>query len=574
MLTKSIVLFFSLFFINAQSQLKIDSVKFGSPLTIPLILAGNFGELRSNHFHTGLDIKTGGIVGKKIVSIEKGFVSRIAISHTGYGTVLYIDHPNGYTSVYAHLLSFSDKIEEKVKQIQIANESETFDVTLDSNQLKITKGEFLALSGNSGSSFAPHLHFEIRETQSEHPVNPLLFGFDIADNTKPDIKGVKFYPIGNNATINGAHEEVYVPTLLVSNGNYKLSKPVLAYGEIGLGTHATDRLDGAGNVCGIFNLDLYCNDTKIFNHNLTYMDFGLSRYINQHKDYNEFHRRRRNIHKNFSKGNNKLPIYGTTVNNGIINVLSDSVYNIAYNISDVHGNESKLNFEITRDSTSNKIYKENLTKCIRYFSYNIANYLDTTNFNVLMAENTLYDNQCVTYSAKKGYGLLSDIHSFGDENIPVQHYFKIQIKPDTLYDSLINTKLVIVAVNSKGQKSNKKGEFINGFVSTRVRDFGSYAVALDTVRPYILLKTNAKSLLALNKKSKIQFSISDNLSGIETYKVFIDNKWELSNYNRRNGRLVMDLANTSIQSGNHQVVVVVTDERGNVNKSEMEIKVF
>lgn len=565
-----------LFFISflGKSQVPIDSTNFRSPLTIPLILAGNFGELRSNHFHTGLDIKTGGVVGKKTVSIEDGYVSRIAVSHYGYGKVIYVNHPNGYTSVYAHLSKFSDKISKKIKEIQTRNESETFDVTLDSTELVLTKGEYIGLTGNSGSSFAPHLHFEIRETESEHPMNPLLFGFKISDKTKPDIKGIKFYPLTDSSTINGTHNELYISTYRLSSGNYKLSKIVKAYGEIGLGAHATDRLDGAGNVCGVYNLDLYCDEEKIFNHNLTFMDFGLSRYINQHKDYYEYHKKRRNIHKNYLKGNNKLPIYGTTINNGVLNVKTDSIYNIKYDIKDAYGNTSYLNFKIKGDQKPLKFVKENLSNCVRYFEFASPNFFDTNNFNVLMDANTLYENQCITYTTKSSNGLLSKLHCFVSGDIPVHKFYKIQIKPDTIFDSLTNTKLIVVEVNARGQKINRGGEFIDGFVSTRVRDFGNYAVAIDTVKPYVLLRTSVKSLMYLRNNSKLSFSISDNLSGIDSYKVYIDGNWILSNYNRRNGRLTVDLSNNIIPKGAHKLQIIVTDERQNINTSVMDIKLL
>jgi hypothetical protein len=574
MFIKITIFIFIFISIVTRSQQPIDSTNFRSPLTIPLIVAGNFGELRSNHFHTGLDIKTGGVKGKKTVSIEAGFISRIAVSHYGYGNVLYIDHPNGYTSVYAHLSKFSDKINKKVRAIQQEQESEAFDVKVDSYELRLAKGEYIALTGNSGSSFAPHLHFEIRETGSEHPVNPLLFGFTISDKTKPDIKGIKFYPLSSSSTINGIHKEVYVSTSRISTGNYKLSLPIKAYGEIGLGTHSTDRLDGAGNVCGIFNLDMYCDDKKVFNHNLTYMDFSLSRYINQHKDYYEFHKRRRNIHKNFLKGNNLLPIYGTKINNGIIDVKTDSTYEIKYDIKDSFGNISYLNFEIKGENKPLTETIEDTSNCIRYFNYSTPNYFDTANFNILMDANTLYDNQCISYNAKQGNNLLSKIHTIVDEDIPVHKYYKLQIKGDTTFDSVTNSKLLIVDINLKGQKINRGGEFLNGYVSTRVNEFGSYAVAIDTIKPYVLLKKGAKSLQALRNNSKLTFSISDNLSGIDSYKVFIDNKWILSNYNRRNGRLTVDLVNTALTKGTHILKVIITDERQNVNESIMDIKIL
>ena len=126
-------------------------------MDISLIVAGNFGEVRSNHFHTGIDFKTQGVIGKNIYAIGDGYVSRIGYSHYGYGKVLYVSHPEGYTSVYAHLSTFKSPISTFVKNHQYEIQEETFTVYLDSGEIQVKKGQIIALSGNSGSSFAPQV---------------------------------------------------------------------------------------------------------------------------------------------------------------------------------------------------------------------------------------------------------------------------------------------------------------------------------------------------------------------------------------------------------------------------------
>ena len=185
--------------IQAQNEEKIN---FRSPLDIPLYLSGNFSELRSNHFHTGIDIKTQSVEGKAVYAVEDGYVARIKISTSGYGKAIYIRHPNGYTSVYGHLQKGNPEIEKYIQINQYKKETYTIELFPGKDELLVKKGDMIARSGNSGSSGGPHLHFEIRETRSEEPVNPLLYGFNITDNIRPIIKGIRIYPLSKNSYVN------------------------------------------------------------------------------------------------------------------------------------------------------------------------------------------------------------------------------------------------------------------------------------------------------------------------------------------------------------------------------------
>ena len=280
------IILISLFFnVSFFGQVDYKMVDFRSPLGIPLILSGNFAELRFNHFHTGLDIKTNGSENYRIYSVDTGFVSRINISHWGYGKAIYVDHPSGYTSVYAHLSRFPSKIESYLRKKQFELEKETVTLYPNSDDLKVSRGEVIAYSGNTGGSSGPHLHFEIRETESEKPVNPMLFNFDIEDNLSPTIYHVKFYPI-KNALINGSANEKLIK-VVGDNNNYTIQNSVSASGLIGLGIHAIDKLNGASNKCGVYRISLFLDDELIFEQVMNKLDFNTKRYINAHKDYNE-----------------------------------------------------------------------------------------------------------------------------------------------------------------------------------------------------------------------------------------------------------------------------------------------
>ena len=237
-------------FIVLGQKTKYPKDYFRSPLDVPLHLAGNFGELRNNHFHAGIDIKTGGVEGKKVYASADGYVSRIKVEHKGYGKIVYIDHPNGFTTTYAHLKSFSEKLDSLVKKEQYLHESFPINWYPDSGLIPIKKGELIALSGNTGGSGGPHLHYEIRETESEHALNVLLFGMPIKDNIKPIIKGIRIYPLSDNATVNGQLKPIYFNA--TSNGiNYSIGSTPSVSNKIGFGIEALDKINGSSNRCGI-----------------------------------------------------------------------------------------------------------------------------------------------------------------------------------------------------------------------------------------------------------------------------------------------------------------------------------
>lgn len=571
---KSLLFVFFLIFVNVFfGQKPIDSTNFGSPLKIPLVLSGNFCEMRPNHFHTGLDIKTQGGIGKEVISIEEGYVSRIYYSHWGYGLAVYITHPNGYTSVYAHLSSFSKKIEKKVKEIQEQQESETFNEYLKPNEIVLKKGELIGLSGSSGSSYAPHLHFEIRDTKTELAMNPLLFGFNIKDTKNPDIKGVKLYPISDDAIINGEHKAVYISAKSTGNNSYSLRESVKAYGDIGIGIHTTDKLNAAGNVCGVYEVEMKVNNETIYGHQMKYMDFDKSRYINHHKDYDEYHINKKNIHKNFIVGNNELDIYKNLKNNGVLTVKTDSIYKVNYLVKDAYFNKSSLSFSISGEKKPEKSFKPNKTNCTRYFDYDKGVFFDTTNFTLLMAKGTIYNSHCFNYEAIRDSSYLADIHIVNSEEIPVHGYFQLLIKPRENWAKKYQDKLIVVELTDKGYQINREGTYVNGLVHTRVRAYGRYTLNIDTVSPYIQLQTNEKSLTSLKSSSRIDFKIGDNLSGLDTYKAYLNGKWILANYNRKRGTLSVNLSNGAPIKGDNKLKIELVDERGNTKSEVVEFTV-
>ena len=299
-----VCIFFSLSLTFSFGQ-SIPAEGYHAPLGIPLILSSNFGELRPNHFHMGIDFKTNNRIGYNLYSIEEGIVSRIKVSPYGYGKVVYIDHPNGITSVYAHCSEFKGLVDSIVRATQEKEQNYAVEIFPKPNEIKLKRGEVFALSGNTGSSTAPHVHFEIRETKTEAALNPLVFGFDIADSKKPEIRGLKIYGL----TKDGYQHPGKSVVRTVKKGTYgyyigadKVTVPAsfcTETGGIGMAIDAIDRLDGAGNQCGLYGSILIIDGDTLFGQKTDRVPFESTRYVNSHKDYVEYSVRRKKYHKCF-----------------------------------------------------------------------------------------------------------------------------------------------------------------------------------------------------------------------------------------------------------------------------------
>lgn len=556
--------FFILLSANNFAQEKRDA-GFRSPLDIPLYLAGNFGELRSNHFHTGIDIKTQGAEGKAVYAIADGYISRIKISTGGYGKAIYVRHPNGYTSVYAHLKKGNKTIEAYIQNKQYKNESFEVEMFPNKDELKLEKGEIIAYSGNSGSSGGPHLHFEIRETSSEEPVNPLLFGFKIQDNIDPIIKGIRAYSLDDDSYVSPYPGTAVGFAVEGSYGNYKLKagQRIEAHGKVGFAIHAYDLLNGYPNKCGIYQIEMSVDSILLFKTEFEKLNFSHLRYINTYMDYPLYKDSRKRYHKQFIGQNNKLKIYDQRINDGILELNDGKLHSIQYIIKDTYGNSSSISFNVLAlVEVPTPIKRELPAEGSTLFTVNGPNFINDQEITIDIAPMALYDDMYFSYqkkpSNKNTYGA---VYAIGDTKIPLQKSFNLIFNKNPIPEKYLS-KAIVVMVDNKGNLSSMGGKLENGKMTIRSRYFGNYSLAVDTVAP-VIKTVNIASNKDLSTYNTFSLKISDELSGIKSYRGTIDGIWILMEYDAKKNLLSYRFDNDRVSKGKHKFLLVVKDKKGN-----------
>ena len=556
--------FFTLFIIQflisigfSQTLEQYPKDYFRSPLDIPLLLSGNFGELRNNHFHSGLDIKTQGVEGQKVYAVADGFVSRIRIMPIGYGKIIYITHPNGYTSAYAHLQQFKGELAKEVKRYQYANETFEMDYYPPDTLLKVKKGDVVALSGNSGSSGGPHLHFEIRETVSEYAVNPLLFGFDIKDDVKPVIKSISVFPLNDTSYVNNrnATQEFGI---IGSNGNYQLSNNVIitAYGQIGVGINTYDQQSGASNQNGVYSIMLFDNNELIYKSELSMFSFDHSRALNSMLDYDIYLCKKTRFQKSCVAPNNPLTIFKEQKNNGTIAIANNETRTINYMVSDINKNIAMLSFNILGkkpEAISIATIKAKVDTVLKYSDDNI---LDKHNIMVSFPKGVLYNDLHLQYQEKSALkSSLTPVYQIHNGFTPIHDFIEISIKAGRITEEQ-RKKVVMVNIDQNGAISSKGGEWRNNYLTAKSKSLGGFTVMLDTVVP-IINPVNIFANANMSVRQSIVCTMSDNLSGIKTYRGEIDGKWILMDYDGKTAKLTHVFDN--LPTGNHTFKLEVTD---------------
>ena len=531
---------------------------FSAPIDINLILSGSFAELRTNHFHSGLDIKTQGKEGFQTYASAAGYVSRIKISRYGYGKALYIKHPNGYTTVYAHLKKFSAAIEAYVKKRQY--QKETFEIELfpKAGTLKVLDKQLIAYTGNTGGSGGPHLHFEIRDPQ-ERPINPLMFGFDVKDTTPPVIYRLFGYPISENSHVGGDTKRVEIRIIKQKDGTYK-SEPIIAYGEIGFGIISTDRQDLASNKNGVNNIQTSFNGQKSLEVNLNRFSFDETKHLNRYIDYEFLYNNKKRIQKLFIEKNNPLSVMNAFTNGGALKIENDtySIYKVF--VSDFKGNQSELNIPIrgVYQKLSDPI---NRNAKLQHVSATKETVLQKDNVSIQILKNTFYEDVDLLFEVS------NETLKLHTALIPLQKSITINFDISK-YKKEDKTRLFIGSVSRYGNKlyyspTKKRGNTL----STRTKYLGSYSLGIDSENPEIrAINFKNKSWISNNKYLKVK--INDKVSGIKNYRATLNERWILMEYDTKTQLLTYDFEDQTITETENNFKIIVTDNVGNSSTFE------
>ena len=539
------------------------------PVDFPMRLSGNFGELRSDHFHAGIDIKTHGAKGKKIYAIAQGYVSRIKVSANGYGHALYIHHPEqGLTSVYGHLKAFNTKLENYVKKAQYEKESFEIELFPDKERFPVKRGTIVGLSGNSGSSEGPHLHFEIRDMDRQQPLNPLQFELDIPDHIPPKIFNIAVYPLGAHALVDGKKQKQILDVVKQGKNQYRLmgKKIPKVHGRVGFALRAYDFLDGTPNWCGLYTVKLYIDSTLVYHHQMDRFSFYETRYINSLIDYEEKIRNNQSFQKSFREPNNQLDIYQYLRNNGVCQFSEDTLHHVQYRITDTYGNTSDLHFQVESHKQPTRENNPGDSSCVNNpvtttMPYNQANRFHRSEVRVDFPANTFYDTIAFEYktydTAEKTRSFYSNIHQIHNRYTPVHKNYSLSIHTLGLPDMLKNKAFIARLDEEDDTYEYAGGEPVNGFISTKVRSFGKYVVMVDKAPPQM------KPFVINNRK--ISFKVKDKLSGISSYNGYINGQWVLFEYDPKKDLLVYYIDHDRLKKAEkYELELYVSDALNNV----------
>ena len=566
MKTRSFLLV-SLLFASIGLMAQENFPKYGKPVDIPIYLSATFGELRPNHLHAGLDIKTQAVEGKKVYAVADGYVSRIGVSPYGYGNVLYITHYDGYTSVYAHLQRFSGEIAKYVKQYQYKNKTFAAQIFPDKDKFPVKRGDLIAYSGNSGGSGGPHLHFEIRHTDSEKPVNPLYFGYQIEDNVKPMILGASVYPVGDEAQLEGGIKPMYF-SVAGENGRYSLKdRPfVYANGEIAFGICTYDQVGTSTNKNGPYLYELYLDDVLAFQVEADSFSYSEPRYVNSLLDYRHYKQKKSSYVRTETDPNNRLHMIA--VKNGTVKVAEGDTVSVCFKISDYAGNTARLRYKLVGVAPVEVERPERRRS--EYFvkadgSLNSEIIID--DFSVTMEKNTLFRDEWIQTGQRDERGCCSRIYRFGDEELTTFKSFKVRIRPQEEWAR--DSRMYIASIDKNGKVSSLGGEMKNGAMEVETRTMGEYTIKIDSVAPKVSA-SNFKDGQSVKALKSLRFKISDDMTGVDTYNIYLNDAWVLGQYDAKNALLYYEF-DDRIKAGTNKVKVVVTDGVGNTKTLNVKV---
>ena len=541
-------IFFSLLFFigSVQSgyaqETDTDKPSFIPPFDFPITFSGNFGEIRANHFHGGLDFKTGGTIGKPVRALADGYISRIRVTH-GSGYVLDVAYDNGYSTINRHLSAFVGDVARRVEDLQYEKESWEVEITPEPDEYPVKAGQIIALSGNTGYSFGPHLHLDMIETATDEYIDPLPFFMNkVKDKTAPRAEGIMLFPQPGKGVVEGKQTRRAFPA--------HPTKPITAWGLIGAGIRAYDYMDGVQNKYGVKAVILEVDGEEVFRSTVDRFAYEENRYINSwtHGQYM----------KSFIEPGNRLRmLQASNGNRGLVEINEERPYRFVYTLSDALGNTSKVRFTVQGQKTTIAPVEHREKYALKWDK---VNYLQEPGLELVIPKGMLYDDVLLNYSVRADSGDIAFTYQLNDTRIPMHNAcdLRIGLRRRPVEDV---TKYYVAGVTARGGKYRIGGKYEDGVMKVRIRDLGTYTVAVDTVPPVITPLNQAQ----WGRTGKIIFKAKDKETGINTYRGTIDGKYALfGKPNSISGNLVCELDPKHVEKGGkHVVEMTVTDGCGN-----------
>ena len=548
-------IFFSLLFFigSVQSgyaqETDTDKPSFIPPFDFPITFSGNFGEIRANHFHGGLDFKTGGTIGKPVRALADGYISRIRVTH-GSGYVLDVAYDNGYSTINRHLSAFVGDVARRVEDLQYEKESWEVEITPEPDEYPVKAGQIIALSGNTGYSFGPHLHLDMIETATDEYIDPLPFFMNkVKDKTAPRAEGIMLFPQPGKGVVEGKQTRRAFPA--------HPTKPITAWGLIGAGIRAYDYMDGVQNKYGVKTVILEVDGEEVFRSTVDRFAYEENRYINSwtHGQYM----------KSFIEPGNRLRmLQASNGNRGLVEINEERPYRFVYTLSDALGNTSKVRFTVQGQKTTIAPVEHREKYALKWDK---VNYLQEPGLELVIPKGMLYDDVLLNYSVRADSGDIAFTYQLNDTRIPMHNAcdLRIGLRRRPVEDM---TKYYVAGVTARGGKYRIGGKYEDGVMKVRIRDLGIYTVAVDTVPPVITPVNQAQ----WGRTGKIIFKAKDKETGINTYRGTIDGKYALfGKPNSISGNLVCELDPKHVEKGGkHVVEMTVTDGCGNCTTEQFE----
>jgi len=537
-------------------RLNSQEYNLNSPIDLPLNLSGTFGEFRSSHFHYGLDITTNKKSGYEVYSIDSGSIIRVRVSTSGYGKAVYIDHSNGLTSVYAHLKEFSPKIQEYIKAQQYLNKSYNIQKFFDVGDLVVIKGELIGYSGNTGGSSGPHLHFEIRDTKSQNPINPLSFKYKYEDIKRPVIRSLYVFDETNSFKKNNPKR---YPIKKINDSIYE-SEKVIYNNNIGIGLEVYDRQSANNyNRNGIYEIRMYLDSILSFSYKMDNINISESIFRKVFYDYSLLKTKGIRAQKVYYPPNSKLSFLNHNITKGIFETNDIIEKDVLIEVIDWNNNKSYLNFQIEGIPSNIKEKPIDGIEIVPDQEYKIKK----NNMEIEFRKNSFFNKVALNIESR------NDTLKIDKDIYPLRKPYNIKFNKK-IEDSILRRQSYIGIINKNGKLSFLRTKINGSSFSANSSILGTYVLSRDSIKPEIK-PLNFSLNKDISKQSTLRVRIYDNISGIKSYEVLINDKWALFEYEPKSNLIFHKIKDGIIKNGENDINIRVLDGVGNETKINSKV---